>query len=68
MVTALAWVAVDRALGDDPHHPLASLVSRSLAGGLPPDKIREFVSSLPPVAGWTGEPVGSHVRAGTLTG
>ena len=54
---ALAWVAVDRALGDDPHHPLASLVSRSLAGGLPPDKIREFVSSLPPVAGWTGEPV-----------
>ena len=66
---ALAWVAVDRALADDPEHPLASLLARSLAAGLPPDSLQECVSALPPVAGWNGAPVPAPTAApGPRTG
>jgi hypothetical protein len=33
---ALAWVAVERALGTDPGYPLAQLIAEALARGLAP--------------------------------
>ncbi len=53
---ALAWTAVDRALEADPRQPLAGVVAQSMAAGLPPYDLADFVQALPGPDGWDAGP------------
>ncbi|HVB27666.1 MAG TPA: DUF4192 family protein, partial [Mycobacteriales bacterium] len=48
---ALANVALDRALADDPGYPLAGLLGRALALALPPDRLRGLLTGSAATAG-----------------
>jgi hypothetical protein len=51
---AATWVALDRAVHDDPDYRLAAMLCDGLSRAVPPAALNEMITSLPPIESWDG--------------
>ena len=65
---AATWVALDRAVHDDPDYRLAALLSDGLSRAVPPAALYEMITSLPPIESWDGGDLRAWCEQSTVTG
>lgn len=65
---AATWVALDRAVQDDPDYRLAIMLSDGLTRAVPPAALSEMITSLPRIESWDGGDLLAWCEQSTVNG